>query len=111
MTGNHEFYAGYDETVRELANLGFMFLENDGAAVGEDLYLAGVPDTFAGAAYGKTPDLNRAFAKAGKGLSACWCRIRRRILPGAISTWKFPGTRTAVRFSRSIFLPSCITNI
>ena len=67
VTGNHEFYAGYDETVRELANLGFMFLENDGAAVGEDLYLAGVPDTFAGAAYGKTPDLNRAFAKAGKG--------------------------------------------
>lgn len=25
VTGNHEFYAGYDETVRELANLGFMF--------------------------------------------------------------------------------------
>ena len=67
VTGNHEFYAGYDETVRELANLGFMFLENDGAAVGKDFYLAGVPDTFAGAAYGKTPDLNRAFAKAGKG--------------------------------------------
>ena len=55
VTGNHEFYAGYDEAVRELANLGFMFLENDGAAVGKDLYLAGVPDLSAGAAMAKRP--------------------------------------------------------
>ena len=66
VTGNHEFYTGYARAVRELKNLGFSFLENAGAPLGEDLYLAGVPDTFSGAAYGKMPDLKAAFAGAGK---------------------------------------------
>ncbi len=65
VTGNHEFYAGYKETVSELQRLGFKFLENSGVSLG-DVYLAGVPDMFAGQSFGKKADLKKAFSAAEK---------------------------------------------
>lgn len=64
VTGNHEFYAGYKETVEEMKKLGFEFLENDGVSVNEDLYVAGIPDLFSGASYGKNIDIEKTFAQA-----------------------------------------------
>lgn len=63
VTGNHEFYAGYQETVNEMKKLGFTFLENGGVDLG-DIYLAGIPDLFSGRTYGKTADARQAFAMA-----------------------------------------------
>lgn len=63
VTGNHEFYAGYQQTVDELKKLGFTFLENSGLSLG-DIYIAGIPDTFAGSAYGKNVDIENAFSGA-----------------------------------------------
>lgn len=64
VTGNHEFYAGYRDSVDELQKLGFRFLENDGVSVNQELYLAGIPDLFSGKSYGKEIDLSKAFAGA-----------------------------------------------
>ena len=64
VTGNHEFYAGYKETVEALKNLGFKFLENDGLPIGEDVYLAGIPDFTSFRAFGLKIDLPEAFAQA-----------------------------------------------
>ena len=66
VTGNHEFYAGYKPTVNAMNELGFSFLENNGVAL-NDIYLAGIPDTFSGKAFGKTADIKQAFAKAEDG--------------------------------------------
>lgn len=63
VTGNHEFYAGYRETVDELKKLGFTFLENRGASAG-NIYLAGIPDVFAGAAFHRTANIQKAFSGA-----------------------------------------------
>lgn len=63
VTGNHEFYAGYQETVTELQKLGFRFLENSGVSAGE-IYLAGIPDLFSGENYAKYSNLSQAFAEA-----------------------------------------------
>lgn len=63
VTGNHEFYAGYQPTVKALSDLGFKFLENNGVSLG-NIYLAGIPDTFSGRAYGKKAALKQAFAAA-----------------------------------------------
>ena len=63
VTGNHEFYAGYTETVAELQRLGFKFLENSGISL-KDIYLAGAPDLFSGEAFGKKIDLDRTFAES-----------------------------------------------
>ena len=63
VTGNHEFYAGYQATVNALQNLGFTLLENNSAVI-NNIYLAGIPDTFTGEAYGKNADIKQAFNKA-----------------------------------------------
>lgn len=63
VTGNHEFYAGYQPTVNEMKNLGFTFLENGGVSAGE-IYLAGIPDVFSGKAFGRPADTETAFAGA-----------------------------------------------
>lgn len=65
VTGNHEFYAGYKESVSELTSLGFKLLENSGVDKG-DIYLAGIPDTFSGEQYGKHPDLQKALQNSKK---------------------------------------------
>ena len=64
VTGNHEFYAGYKPTVETLKKLGFTFLENGGVSL-EDIYIAGIPDTFSGHFYGKNADLEKTFAESG----------------------------------------------
>lgn len=63
VTGNHEFYTGYKETVDEMKKLGFSFLENGGVSLG-DVYLAGIPDLFSGRSYHKNADIKQAFAAA-----------------------------------------------
>ncbi len=63
VTGNHEFYAGYGQTVAALKALGFTFLENAGASLG-DVFLGGIPDQTAGRFYRTKIDLEAAFAEA-----------------------------------------------
>ncbi len=63
VTGNHEFYSGYKETVAEMKKFGFLFLENGGVSWG-DVYLAGIPDLFSGRSYHKNADIKQAFAAA-----------------------------------------------
>lgn len=60
VTGNHEFYIGYREAVDALKKLGFTLLENTGAAVNSQLYLAGIPDYFST----RKTDLEQSFAAA-----------------------------------------------
>lgn len=64
VTGNHEFYAGYKETVDELKKLGFIFLENNGQLINEQLYIAGIPDLFSSTSHGINIDINKAFAES-----------------------------------------------
>lgn len=64
VTGNHEFYIGYQETVKELEKQGFIFLENSGVPLEGNVYLAGIPDKFSAHEYGIEIDLNKAFASA-----------------------------------------------
>ena len=66
VTGNHEFYAGYQTAVAELKKLGFRFLENEGINL-QDIWLAGIPDATAGGRYGKKIDLSQTFAGARPG--------------------------------------------
>lgn len=63
VTGNHEFYNGYQASITALKNLDFKFLENNGVSLGE-VYLAGIPDLFSGQAYKKEADAQRAFKLA-----------------------------------------------
>ena len=63
VTGNHEFYVGYKETVAALKAAGFTFLENSGESVGGGLYVAGVPDV-SGKRYGLDLNAEKAFEKA-----------------------------------------------
>lgn len=67
VTGNHEFYTGYHETVKALRNLGFTFLENNGETLGGNVYVAGIPDLFSSKGYGTDIDLNQAFSSAPEG--------------------------------------------
>ena len=47
VTGNHEFYVGYDSCVKAIKDLNFTFLENDGVCR-QDLCIGGIPDVRAG---------------------------------------------------------------
>lgn len=67
VTGNHEFYTGYHETVKALKNLGFTILENNGETLGGNVYVAGIPDLFSSKGYGTDIDLNQAFSSAPEG--------------------------------------------
>lgn len=67
VTGNHEFYAGYSQTVDELKKLGFIFLENSGVSANNELYVAGIPDLFSSAGYGIYTDMKKTFAAAKNG--------------------------------------------
>lgn len=62
VTGNHEFYVGYDKAVTYLKSLGFNFLENSGINLG-NIYLAGIPDSFVGKNFGKDVNIAQAFEK------------------------------------------------
>ena len=43
VSGNHEFYAGYRDSLVTMQKFGFKTLENDGENLG-DLFVAGIPD-------------------------------------------------------------------
>lgn len=43
VSGNHEFYAGYRDSLVTMRKMGFKVLENSGIDLG-DIYLAGIPD-------------------------------------------------------------------
>ena len=58
VTGNHEYYSGYQEWVEEVADLGMRPLRNDRVEI-DGLDLAGVNDVN-GAEYGDAPDYARA---------------------------------------------------
>ena len=58
VTGNHEYYSGYQEWVDEVADLGMRPLRNDRVEI-DGLDLAGVNDVN-GAEYGDAPDYARA---------------------------------------------------
>lgn len=66
VTGNHEFYIGYEQAVGALTKAGFRLLENDGADL-DDLFLAGVPDVTAQTSSDKKADLQKTFSKARDG--------------------------------------------
>lgn len=67
VTGNHEFYTGYNETVEAMKNLGFAFLENNGQSVDGQFYLAGIPDLFSAKSHGIKIDPEKAFAASSEG--------------------------------------------
>ena len=64
VTGNHEFYAGYKETVAELKKLGFTFLENSATTLPGNICLGGIPDIPSAERFGRKVDLQKTFAKA-----------------------------------------------
>ncbi|MBQ8346240.1 MAG: metallophosphoesterase [Alphaproteobacteria bacterium] len=64
VTGNHEFYAGYEPSVSLLKELGFSFLENSGTALQDQLYIAGIPDLFSASAHKLQIDPAAAFQNA-----------------------------------------------
>ncbi len=64
VTGNHEFYAGYKETVKELKQLGFAFLENNGVALNNSIYAAGIPDLFSAPQHQLDINIQQAFVNA-----------------------------------------------
>ena len=63
VTGNHEFYNGYQASIAALKAQGFKLLENNGVSLGE-VYVAGIPDLFSGQAYKKEANAQRAFKLA-----------------------------------------------
>lgn len=67
VTGNHEFYAGYEPSVNLLKELGFSFLENSGTAIQDQLYIAGIPDLFSAPSHKLQIDPAAAFQNAAPG--------------------------------------------
>jgi len=61
VTGNHEYYSGYQEWVDEVARLGLKPLRNERVEIPVGLDLAGVNDV-TGGSYGDGPDFDRALA-------------------------------------------------
>lgn len=62
-SGNHEFYAGYRDSLIALKKLGFKQIENSGVDL-SDIYLAGIPDWRTAQRIGLLISLDAAFAKA-----------------------------------------------
>lgn len=63
VSGNHEFYAGYRDSLTALKKLGFKQIENSGVDLG-DVYLAGIPDWRTAQRIGLLIRLDAAFANA-----------------------------------------------
>ncbi|MCG8919830.1 metallophosphoesterase [Actinokineospora sp. PR83] len=67
VTGNHEYYSGYEQWVEELERLGLNYLHNEHTAVaGGRLTLAGVTDV-TGKSFDDSPDIPRALAGRAEG--------------------------------------------
>lgn len=67
MTGNHEFYGGFDQSVRLLQEAGFRVLRDQWAEVRPGLLIAGVDDLTARRRYGQDGNFVEQ-ALAGPGL-------------------------------------------
>ncbi len=63
VTGNHEFYVGYNASLNALQNIGARLLENNGILM-DSVFLAGIPDKGAAPFFGIRADVSKAFAKA-----------------------------------------------
>jgi predicted MPP superfamily phosphohydrolase len=61
VTGNHEYYSGYQQWIDEVARLGLKPLRNERVEIPGGLDLAGVNDV-TGGSYGDGPDFDRALA-------------------------------------------------
>lgn len=61
VAGNHENYVGYNESKEALKELGFIFLENSGKSLGNDLFIGGIPDIHSSRFSGKRYDLEETF--------------------------------------------------
>ena len=67
VTGNHEYYSGYEQWVGELERLGLNYLHNEHTAVaGGRLTLAGVTDV-TGKGFDDSPDIPRALVGRPEG--------------------------------------------
>ncbi|EIM28989.1 metallophosphoesterase [Microvirga lotononidis] len=67
VPGNHEYFFGYEEWMRQYANLGMQVLTNDHVVLNRDggkLVLAGVTDLSASRTRNPAPDLSAALAGA-----------------------------------------------
>lgn len=67
VSGNHEFYAGYEDSLREMNALGFNVVENRGVSVADDLFVGGIPDFRSAKRYGLTVNPDGAFKEARSG--------------------------------------------
>lgn len=63
VSGNHEFYSGYRDSLVQMKKLGFKTIENSGVDLG-DLFIAGIPDWRTSQRLGLIFDTQTAFAKA-----------------------------------------------
>ncbi|WP_425560831.1 metallophosphoesterase [Luedemannella helvata] len=61
VTGNHEYFSGYEEWITEVSSLGVAPLRNERVQLPNGVYLAGVNDVV-GEAYGDAPDFDAAMA-------------------------------------------------
>ncbi len=61
VTGNHEYYSGYEEWNDEVARLGLRPLRNEWLEIAGSIDLAGVNDV-TGQSYGDAPDFDKALA-------------------------------------------------
>ncbi|GLZ38334.1 metallophosphoesterase [Actinokineospora sp. NBRC 105648] len=61
VTGNHEYYSGYQEWVTELERLGLHYLHNENTKIAGGITLAGVTDV-TGKSMGDAPDMDRALS-------------------------------------------------
>jgi predicted MPP superfamily phosphohydrolase len=61
VTGNHEYFSGYEEWIDEVQRLGIRPLRNELVSLPDGLDLAGVNDV-TGAGYGDAPNVARALA-------------------------------------------------
>lgn len=66
VTGNHEIYTGYQDSVATLKALGFTLLENNGSNTRNNTYIAGIPDVFSANQHKLEIDLKRAFSQSNK---------------------------------------------
>jgi uncharacterized protein len=61
VTGNHEYYSGYEDWIAEVERLGLQTLRNERAQLPGGLDIAGVNDP-TGGSFGDGPDFDRAMA-------------------------------------------------
>ncbi|MBR4466211.1 metallophosphoesterase [bacterium] len=64
VSGNHEYYNGWEDWKPYLESLGLPILENENKEIVKGLFIAGVPDTAANHFGGTKPDIDKALEGA-----------------------------------------------